>query len=70
VTHIDGEATPAAEKVTTASGPVIELKIHSAQSNPRFLFVVCNDVAVFLTAFEKKTQKLRRADVARAEDRC
>jgi len=42
---------------------------HGARNNPRFLFVVCHDVAVFLTAFAKKSQKLSRADVARAEDR-
>lgn len=69
VTHVDGEATPATEKVKSAKGPLIELKIQSGQHNPRFLFVVCNDVAVFLTAFPKKTQKLRRVDIARADDR-
>jgi len=66
---VDGEVTPATEKVKTAKAPLIELKIHSARNNPRFLFVVCHDVAVFLTAFAKKSQKLSRADVARAEDR-
>ena len=28
-----------------------------------------SDVVVFLTAFAKETQKLRRVDVARADDR-
>ena len=48
---------------------MIELKIHGARNNPRFLFVVCNDVAVFLTAFPKKSQKLCRVGIARADDR-
>jgi phage-related protein len=69
VAHVEGEVTPATEKVRTAKRPLIELKIHGARNNPRFLFVVCSDVAVFLTAFAKKSQKLRRPDVARADDR-
>ena len=69
VTHVHGEATPTTEKVKTARGPLIELKISSARNNPRFLFVVCNDVAVFLAAFAKKTQRLPRTDIARADDR-
>lgn len=69
VTRVDGETTPATQKVKSAKGPLIELKIQSGRHDPRFLFVVCNGVAVFLTAFPKKTQKLRRVDIARADDR-
>ena len=69
VAAVDGEATPRTEKVKSAKGPLIELKIKSAEHNPRFLLVNCSDVAVFLTAFMKKTQKLRRADVERADER-
>ena len=49
--------------------PVLAVKIKSAHNNPRFLFVACSDVAVFLTACKKKTQKLRRVDIARADER-
>ncbi len=69
MTHVHGEATPTTEKVKTARGPLTELKISSARNNPRFLFVVSNDVAVFLAAFAKKTQRLPRTDIARADDR-
>ena len=69
VAHVEGEVTPATEKVRTAKGPLIELKTHGARNDPRFLFVVCSDVAVFLAAFAEKSQRLRRADVARADDR-
>ena len=60
---------PRTEKVKTAKGPLIELKIKSAEHNPRFLLVSCSDAAVFLTAFMKKTQKLRRTDIKRADER-
>lgn len=69
VLHVRGEETPATEKVRAARGLLIELEIQSAHNDPRFLFVVCSDVAVFLTAFKKKTQKLRRQDIARADER-
>ena len=69
VSHVDGEVTPTTEKVKASKGPLIELKIRSAHNNPRFLFVVCSDAAVFLTAFKKKTNKLRRDDVSRADER-
>jgi phage-related protein len=69
VADVEAETTPATEKVEFAKGPLIELEIQSGQHNPRFLFVVCSDVAVFLAAFPKKTQKLRHADVARADGR-
>lgn len=69
VTLAGGEAVPATEKVRAARGPLLELKIRSGEKNPRFLFVVCGGVAVFLVAFEKKAQKLRRHDVDRADAR-
>ena len=69
VAHTQGEATPTTQKVKSARGPLIELKIRSGQHNPRFVFVICNDIAVFLTAFPKKAPKLRRVDVPRADDR-
>lgn len=69
VAAVDGKATPRTEKVKAAKGPLIELKIKSAEHNPRFLLVTCSDEAVFLTAFMKKTQKLRRTDIERADDR-
>ena len=69
VADVAGEASPAIRTLTAARGPLFELKIQSAQHNPRFLFVLCNDAVVFLAAFAKKTQKLRRVDVARAADR-
>jgi len=69
VASIDGEVTPSIEKVKSAKGPLFELRIPSGQHNPRFSFVICRGVVVFLAAFAKKTQKLRRIDVARATDR-
>ena len=69
VTRLQGDATPVTEKVKAAKGPLIELKIRSGQNNPRFLFVVCSDVAVFLAAFKKKTRKLSRQDIDRADSR-
>jgi len=69
VAHFEGGVTPTTEKVRTAKAPLLELKIHSGRNNPRFLFVVCDDVAIFLTAFPKKAKKLRRADIARADGR-
>lgn len=69
VTAVTGEATPTTEKVKGARGPLIELKIKSAANNPRLLLVNCNDVAVFLAAFKKKTNKLPRAEIDRADDR-
>ena len=48
---------------------MIELKIKSAASNPRLLLVNCNDVAIFLASFKKKTNKLPRAEIDRADDR-
>jgi phage-related protein len=69
VTAVNGEATPRTEKVKAAKGPLIELKIKSAEHNPRFLLVDCSDVAVFLSAFMKKTRKLARADIDRADKR-
>lgn len=69
VADTDGEVSPSIQKVRSAKGPLFELEIQGGRHNPRFLFVVCSDVVVFLTAFSKKRQKLRRVDIARADDR-
>lgn len=47
----------------------MELKVKSSQHNPRFIYVDCNDVAVFVDAFKKKTQKLEKKDIKRSADR-
>lgn len=67
VANTDGEVSPSIQKVRSAKGPLFELEIQGGQDDPRFLFVVCSDVVVFLTAFAKKRQKLRRVDIARAD---
>ena len=69
VAAVAGDASPVIRKLTAVRAPLYELKIQSAHHNPRFLFVLCNDAVVFLAAFAKKTQKLRRVDVARATER-
>ncbi len=70
--HVDREgraASPATERAKPAKGPLFELEIQGGQHNPRFLFVMCSDVVVFLRAFVEKTQKLSRVGIARADDR-
>lgn len=47
----------------------MELKVKSSQHNPRFIYDDCNDVAVFVDAFKKKTQKLEKKDIKRSADR-
>ena len=52
-----------------AARPLMELKVKSSQHNPRFIYVDCNDVAVFVDAFKKKAQKLEKKDIKRSADR-
>lgn len=69
VTNTSGEVPPTVERIAGAKGQLVELKIRSAAHNPRFIYVDCHNVAVFLDAFKKKQQRLARKDIARSEDR-
>lgn len=69
VSNEDGAVPPTIERIAGAKGPLVEMKINSAAHNPRFIFVDCHGVAVFLDAFKKKEQKLARKDIARSDDR-
>lgn len=65
---LEGEVPPNIVPVVAAR-PLMELKVKSSKHNPRFIYVDCNDVAVFLDAFKKKTQKLEKKDIKRSADR-
>jgi len=69
VTDPQGEMVPKVERIRGAKGPLLEMKVKSSMHNPRFIYVDCNDVAVFLDAFKKKTQKLPKKDIERSENR-
>lgn len=65
----EGLVPPTIERIKAAKGPLMELKVKSRAHNPRFIFVDCNDVAIFLDAFKKKAQKLTKKDIAPSEKR-
>lgn len=69
VTDPKGEVVPKVDRIKSAKGPLLEMKVKSSMHNPRFIYVDCNDVAVFLDAFKKKTQKLLKKDIERSENR-
>jgi len=69
VTDPQGEVVPKVERISGAKGPLLEMKVKSFMHNPRFIYVDCNDVAVFLDAFKKKTQKLLKIDIERSDNR-
>lgn len=69
VTDPRGEVPPNVTPVVAAKGPLMELKVKSAAHNPRFIYVDCDGVVVFLDAFKKKTQKLAKQDIVRSEER-
>lgn len=68
VAAADDEAVPVIKSVAGAKG-IRELKVQTSANNPRFLFAVCKERAVFLTAFKKKSQKLAKSDIDRARKR-
>lgn len=69
VTPQRGLVSPHIQRIRTARGPLMELKIRSTAHNPRFIYVVCQSTAVFLDAFKKKAQKLARKEIRRSSDR-
>lgn len=69
VTDPQGKVVPKVVHVIGARGPLLEMKVKSSQHNPRFIYVDCSDVAVFLDAFKKKSQKLPKKNIERSEKR-
>lgn len=65
---LEGDVPPNIVPVVAAR-PLMELKVKSSKHNPRFIYVDCSDVAVFLDAFKKKTQKLEKKDIERSVNR-
>lgn len=65
----EGQVVPNVVRIVNAKGPLMEMKVKSSQHNPRFIYVDYNEVAVFLDAFKKKTQKLLKKDIERSEKR-
>ncbi len=63
-----GSTPPRIKKIKSAVG-LCELKIQTGNNNPRFVFVDCNGIALFLDAFRKKQQKLSKKDIERSEER-
>lgn len=60
---------PVIERVKGSKLGLEELKFQSGMTNPRLLFCVCEGKAIFLAAFSKKQQKLRKKDIETAEKR-
>ena len=56
---LEGSVPPNIVPVVGAK-PLMELKVKSSKHNPRFIYVDCNDVAVFLDAFKKKRRNFPR----------
>lgn len=53
----------------TVRDGIWEFRIRSRDNNPRFLFIDCRGIALFLDAFAKKRQKTSRRELQRSRDR-
>lgn len=65
---LDGNVPPNIVPVVGAK-PLTELRVKTSTHNPRFIYVHCSDVAVFLDAFPKKSQELAKQHIDRSVKR-